>query len=46
MGVFGSNFSNNFTIVGDTVIVPEVIPKLRKHLNFQDKGIKQLNQSG
>lgn len=46
MGVFGSNFSNNFTISGSTVIVPETVILLRKNIQFQDKGLKLLNQTG
>lgn len=46
MGVFGSNFSNNFTISGSTVIIPETVIPLRKNIVFQDKGEKILISRG
>lgn len=43
MGQFSNNFSNNFT-GGDFPIVPETVIPLRKHLNFQNKGLKGFTQ--
>lgn len=43
MGIFGSNFSNNFT-QGDFPIIAEIFNLLRKTLTFKDKGPKTLSQ--